>query len=146
MFSRYISKRYVDRSNLIRLINIAPNYVRRWQNMKVFNYQTIEATDVTETGASDVKVRWLISKDLGAPNFAMRLFEVAKGGCSPLHTHPWEHEVFVLEGEGIVCNGKKTTPFQPNDVVYVPPCEWHQFKNTGKQTLKFLCLIPNPKK
>lgn len=114
--------------------------------MKVFNYETIKSTDVTETGASDVKVRWLITKDLGAPNFAMRLFEVAKGGYSPLHTHPWEHEVFVLEGEGVVFDGKKTTPFQPCDVVYVPPGEWHQFKNTGKQTLKFLCLIPNPKK
>ncbi len=112
----------------------------------MFNYETIEATDVTETGALDVKVRWLISKDLGAPNFAMRLFEVAKGGFSPLHTHPWEHEVFVLEGEGVVFDGKKTTPFRPCDVVYVPPDEWHQFKNTGNKTLKFLCLIPNPKK
>ncbi len=112
----------------------------------MFNYETIEAKEVTETGASDVKVRWLITKDLGAPNFAMRLFEVGKGGYSPLHTHSWEHEVFVLEGEGVVFDGKKTTPFRPNDVVYVPPNEWHQFKNTGKQTLKFLCLIPNPKK
>ncbi len=114
--------------------------------MKVFNYETVNTENVTENGAFNVKVRWLIGKDVGAPNFAMRLFEVNKGGCSPLHTHPWEHEVFILEGEGAVFDGKKAFQFKPNDVVYVPPDEWHQFKNTGERTLKFLCLIPNQRK
>jgi quercetin dioxygenase-like cupin family protein len=82
---------------------------------------------------------------MGAPTFAMRLFEVEKGGCSPLHTHSWEHEAFILEGEGVVFDGEKATPFKANDVVFVPPDEWHQFKNTGTRTLKFLCLIPHPK-
>jgi quercetin dioxygenase-like cupin family protein len=112
----------------------------------VFNYKTVKAETVAESGACHVKIRWLISKDIGAPNFAMRLFEVTEGGYSPLHTHPWEHEVFILEGEGVVFDGKKATPFEPNDVVYVPASEWHQFKNTGHSTLKFLCLIPHPRK
>jgi len=114
--------------------------------VKVFNYETVKAENVAESGACNVKVRWLISKDIGAPNFAMRLFEVTEGGCSPLHTHPWEHEVFILEGEGAVFDGKTATPFKPNYVVYVPPDELHQFKNTGKHTLKFLCLIPHTRK
>jgi quercetin dioxygenase-like cupin family protein len=113
--------------------------------MKVFNYETVKSNDVEDSGASNVKVRWLITKDMGAPNFAMRLFEVEQGGFSPLHTHPWEHEVFILEGEGIVTDGKKATPLKPNDVVYTAPDEWHQFKNTGKNTFKFLCLVPHPK-
>ncbi len=113
--------------------------------MEIFNYKAVTTKTVEENGASNVKVRWLITKEMGAPNFAMRLFEVEKGGSSPLHTHPWEHEVFILEGGGVVFDGKKATPFKPNDVVFVPPDEWHQFKNTGKQTLKFLCLIPYPK-
>jgi quercetin dioxygenase-like cupin family protein len=112
--------------------------------VKIFNYETVKAENA-EGGAHNVKVRWLITKDLGAPNFAMRLFEVGPDGYSPLHTHPWEHEVFILEGEGAVFDGKKATPFKTNDVVFVPPDEWHQFKNTGKKTLKFLCLIPHPK-
>jgi quercetin dioxygenase-like cupin family protein len=114
--------------------------------MKVFNYETVKLENVKESGASNVKVRWLITKDMGAPTFAMRLFEVSEGGCSPLHTHPWEHEVFILEGEGVLFDGKKETHFKPNDVVYVALNEWHQFKNTGSQALKFLCLIPHPKK
>jgi quercetin dioxygenase-like cupin family protein len=114
--------------------------------MKVFNYENVKADPVSENGAVNIKVRWLITKDIGAPNFAMRLFEVAKGGYSPLHTHPWEHEVFILEGQGVVTGGKKATPFKPNDVVYVPPDERHQFKNTGAKTLKFLCLVPHSQK
>jgi len=112
----------------------------------VFNYETVKAKDVEDSWASNVKVRWLITKDMGAPNFAMRLFEVTPGGFSPLHTHPWEHEVFILEGEGVLFDGETATPFKRNDVVFVAPDEWHQFKNAGKQTLKFLCLIPHPKK
>jgi quercetin dioxygenase-like cupin family protein len=112
--------------------------------MKVFNYETVKANDA-EGGAYDVKVRWLLTKDMGANNFAMRLFEVQPGGYSPLHTHHWEHEVFILQGEGVVFDGEKTTPFKPNDVVFVPPDEMHQFKNTGNKALKFLCLIPHPK-
>ena len=112
--------------------------------MNVFNYETVAAKEV-EDGASRVKIRWLITQDMGAKNFAMRLFEVEPGGYSPLHTHPWEHEVFILKGEGIVFDGEKTTSFKADDVVFIPGEERHQFKNTGKKQLKFLCLIPNPK-
>jgi quercetin dioxygenase-like cupin family protein len=43
---------------------------------------------------------------MGAPNFVMRLFEIDPDGYSPFHTHAWEHEVFVLEGEGTVLTEK----------------------------------------
>jgi quercetin dioxygenase-like cupin family protein len=112
--------------------------------MKIFNYEMVNAKEV-EDGASRVKIRWLITQDMGAKNFAMRLFEVEPGGCSPLHTHPWEHEVFILKGEGVVFDGENSAPFKANDIVFIPSEERHQFKNTSKKQLKFLCLIPNPK-
>ena len=69
--------------------------------MKVFPYTDVEAKTADE-GAVRLKVRWLVTKDIGASNFAMRLFEMQPGGNSPLHSHDWEHEVFILEGEGTV--------------------------------------------
>jgi len=75
----------------------------------------------------------------------MRLFEIEPGGNSPLHNHPWEHEVFILEGEGVVFDGAKATPSKADNVIFIPPEERHQFKNTGKKLLKFLCLIPYSK-
>jgi quercetin dioxygenase-like cupin family protein len=109
--------------------------------MKVFPYQNVEAKDADE-GASKLKVRWLITKEMGAPNFAMRLFEMEPKGNSPFHSHPWEHEVFILEGEGIVISEEGDKKFKTSDVVFVLPNEKHQFKNTGTKTLRFLCLVP----
>ena len=115
------------------------------KHTKVFHYDAVEAKDAEE-GASKLKVRWLITKDIGAENFAMRLFEMDPGGYSPLHTHAWEHEVFILDGEGFVFDGEKERRFKASDVVFVPPNERHQFKNNGQKTLKFLCLVPYLKK
>ncbi len=109
--------------------------------MKVFNYTDIPAQKAEE-GAKDITVRWLITKDMGAENFAMRLFEMGAGGYSPYHRHDWEHEVFILEGEGIVKSEEKDIPFTPWAVIFIPPGEYHQFRNTGKKPVKFLCLIP----
>ncbi len=109
--------------------------------MKVFNYRKVKAEDAGE-GSFKTTVRWLLTKDLGAENFAMRLFEIEPGGYTPFHSHPWEHEVFVLEGEGLLVGEKKEEKFRTDDVVFVPPNEKHQFKNLGDKTLKFICLIP----
>jgi quercetin dioxygenase-like cupin family protein len=112
--------------------------------MKIFPYNTVKAEDAGE-GTSKVTIRWLITKKIGAKNFAMRLFEMEPGGYSPLHAHSWEHEVFILEGEGQVFDGEKATAFKAGDVVFMSPDEQHQFRNNGKKPLKFLCLIPYTK-
>jgi len=109
--------------------------------MRVSPYLGVEAKDAGE-GTFKLKVRWLITKEIGAPNFAMRLFEMKSGGYSPLHSHDWEHEVFILEGEGAVIGGGEQREFKPGDAVFIPPNEKHQFRNTGKKLVKFLCLVP----
>jgi quercetin dioxygenase-like cupin family protein len=109
--------------------------------MKILRYTDVKAEEADE-GASRLRVRWLITKDAGAQNFAMRLFEMEPGGHSPLHAHAWEHEVFVLEGEGTVIGDGGEKPIKPGNAVFVPPNERHQFRNEGKKTLKFLCVVP----
>ena len=89
-----------------------------------------------------MKVRWLITKEIGAENFAMRMFEVEPGGHSPLHSHPWEHEVFILNGEGIVLGGGQERKFTAGNVIFIPPNEKHQFRNNSQKTTKFLCIVP----
>jgi len=109
--------------------------------MKVFAFSDVEAKEADE-GASKLKVRWLITKEMGAPNFAMRLFEMEPNGNSPLHTHPWEHEVFVLEGEGIVVAKDGEKKIKAGSVIFIAPNELHQIKNNSEKILKFLCLVP----
>ena len=111
---------------------------------KSIHHKQIPISKVKEAGSEGVKVRWLINKENdGAENFAMRLFEIAPDGHTPKHSHNWEHEVYVLKGDGIVfCEGSENQ-LKSGYVVFVPPNVVHSFRNVGKGTLRFLCLVPH---
>ena len=111
--------------------------------MKVVHYERIESAPVEMDGAVGARTRCLIGQRDGAPNFTMRQFEIAPGGHTPQHAHDYEHEVFILEGTGVVLEGTLENPVRPGSVVFVPPNQPHQFRNTGPGPLKFLCLIPH---
>ncbi len=111
--------------------------------MKIQNYESMKQQPVTMEGSAGCQVRWLIGQNEHAPNFAMRQFEVAVGGHTPKHFHPYEHEVFVLRGQGQIMENDQSRPINAGDCIYVAPDEIHQFRNTGNQPLEFLCLIPN---
>lgn len=111
--------------------------------MKLNHYEEIEQKVVEMPGAEGCRVRWLVGQEDGATNFSMRQFEVVQGGFTPKHSHPYEHEVYVLAGNGTVLSGDKEHPIKSGDVIFVQPDEVHQFRNTGDSSLQFLCLIPN---
>jgi quercetin dioxygenase-like cupin family protein len=109
--------------------------------MKVTDYYKVPLEEVKEE-AEGVKIRWLISKKDQAENFAMRLFEIAPSGNTPYHTHNWEHEVFVLQGSGEAKIDGKIYPIKKDTVVFIQNNQKHWFKNTGKDLMKFICIIP----
>ena len=94
-------------------------------------------------GAAGCRVRWLIGEGDKAPTFAMREFEVEPGGHTPKHFHDYEHEVYVVAGHGTIVDGDHERPLAAGDVVFVAPNDVHQFRNTGTEPMRFLCLIPN---
>jgi quercetin dioxygenase-like cupin family protein len=79
------------------------------------------------------------SKD-GVPNYVMlhndpmqpgAVSHAAEGG----HTHPWDHVIYVLDGEAsIVCEGT-TYAVKAGDAVLVPPNVFHQWRNDTQTTL-----------
>ena len=109
---------------------------------KITHFEEVPPAPVTTEGATGATVRWLIAKEDGAPTFAMRLFELAPGGQTPLHTHTNEHEVFVLEGEGSIWREGKDVAVRHGTAIFVPGGEKHCFKNRGKSAFRFLCLVP----
>ena len=52
--------------------------------MKVVKSGDVAKVTVEVEGAKDVEIRRLICKEDGADNFAMRMFELKPGGCTPL--------------------------------------------------------------
>ena len=113
--------------------------------MKVKPIVVHEQKPVELEGAEGVRMRTLVGPDDGANIFHMRQFEVAPGGQTPHHRHDYEHEVLVLRGTGLVTGEQGEQPCGPGDVVWMPPNEPHQFRNTGSEPLEFICLIPAPK-
>ena len=112
--------------------------------MKIVHCDQIESVAVEQEGAEGCRIRCLIGPDDDAPSFSMRQFEVAPGGHTPQHAHAHEHEVFVLEGAGVVFDGDTEHALRPGTVVFVPPRQKHQFRNGGSAPFRFLCLIPHP--
>lgn len=110
--------------------------------MRIVRAADIEPHDMNMEGAEAVTMRVLVGAEEGAPTFVMRLFEVAPGGHTPMHKHAWEHEIFVLDGEGEVVTPEARVPLKPRTAAFVAPDEMHQFVNSGNQAFRFLCLIP----
>ncbi len=110
--------------------------------MKVVHESEVTREKVDMPGAEKVTIQWLIGEKDNPPNFFTRLFEVETGGCSPRHTHDYEHEVYVLDGRGTVFSVDGEKEIGPGSVVLVQPGEEHQFKNVGDGTLRFLCMVP----
>lgn len=101
-----------------------------------------EVEDVEMEGAVGVTVQWLLRKDHGVPNFEMRRFAVKRGGHTPHHKHDFEHEIYVMSGEGVLVHGGEEHPLHPEDVIYMPANDWHQFRNAGDADFVFMCLVP----
>ena len=111
--------------------------------MKVIHYDQVPLEPVNAEGSAGTMIRWLIAQRDGARNFALRMFEVEPGGHTPFHDHTWEHEVYVLSGNGFLRTERGDLPFAANDVIYVDPELRHAFHNSGADQLKFLCIIPH---
>jgi len=111
---------------------------------KIVDTDAFPAKPVEMDGVKGATIREVITAKDGAPNFAMRVFEVEAGGHTPLHHHPYEHEVFILEGAGEIETSEGAKDFKKGDAIFVPANALHQFRNTGEGAMKFICLIPAP--
>jgi len=102
-----------------------------------------KAVDVPlESVQEGIGIRWLIAEKDDAPNFAMRIIEIEPGVVFEPHHHPYEHEIYVLEGMGVVNGPDGDRVMKPGTVLLVPPDEPHGYQNTGYVTLRFICVIP----
>jgi quercetin dioxygenase-like cupin family protein len=99
--------------------------------MKHINYLDMEGEKMEEAGAQGVTVRTVIGQPDGAPNFSMRVISFQSDGATPAHSHPWEHEVFILKGTGTVEIDGKSVPLKPGDVVFIPGNSKHCFHSDG---------------
>ena len=100
------------------------------------DYEPVDAAEGLSKGV-------LLDESDGAPNFAMRRFELAPGAAVPRHTNAVEHEQYVLAGEYVVGIGDEEHTVSPGDALLIPAGAEHWYRNEGDDPGAFLCAVPN---
>jgi quercetin dioxygenase-like cupin family protein len=103
--------------------------------------------DVISVSPSGKKIHWLLTSEIGAPNFEMRYVEIppdAKPSMTASHAH--EHEVYVVSGHGLLAgkhNGRDyQTQLSAGDAVFIPGNEEHQWLTPFGESLVMICVVP----
>jgi len=97
---------------------------------------------VLNPDAKDASVKVLVGSNEGWDDHVMRVFELQVGGYTPKHTHDWPHINLVLEGSGILFLNGIENKVEAGAYAYIPSNELHQFKNSGNQVFRFICIVP----
>jgi quercetin dioxygenase-like cupin family protein len=108
--------------------------------MYVTDVNDPDAVCVTKSGN---RIHWMLTSEIGAPNFELRYVEIPPGGRSSHGSHPHEHEVFVVKGKGLVRGPDGESPLSPGMAVFVPGHEVHQWINgSDEEPFGFICVVP----
>lgn len=110
--------------------------------MPLKNVFDLQPEKVDVDGAIDVGMRVMLSEADGAPNFNLRVFDVKPGGNTPKHEHPYEHEIFILEGEGEMLLEGEIRKISKYDTALIPASTRHTIVNTGSSLLRLICIVP----
>jgi quercetin dioxygenase-like cupin family protein len=114
----------------------------RGDNMNIKHEFDVKKERFNDPDSNNVYISWLIGKDSKAPNFYMRKIQILTNGYTPHHKHPYEHEVYITKGEGLLIQDSVSTPLKTGDSLLIDPNEIHQFRNISNEPFEFLCLIP----
>ena len=75
----------------------------------------------------------LISLEDHPPTCTMTLSVIEPGKTSAHHIHPWEHEVYIIEGTGVLlCDGKEY-PVKQGDGMFIPGNVDHYTLNNARR-------------
>lgn len=110
--------------------------------MRIYHYSEMpdEAIGPDAPGARKRKLNDVES------SVSTAMIEVAPGGHTLRHSHPYEHTMYIVEGMGEARDENGNAPLSPGVFLYIRPDELHVVYNTGVKPLKFLTIEPTLKK
>lgn len=110
--------------------------------MIVANEKDVTATTIDNPQVKAAGIKALVGPEQGWDDYVMRIIELDKEGYSPAHAHPWPHINYMIEGDGTLLMGDKSYPVSAGAYAYVPAGTHHQFRNTGPNKFRFICIVP----
>lgn len=94
-------------------------------------------------GADKIFKQIPLARENGVPAYSFRVFTIKPGGHTPLHTHPYEHMNYIIEGEGYLTAQGKKHPVKKGDFALVLADEEHQYSNpSADKAMVMICAVP----
>jgi mannose-6-phosphate isomerase-like protein (cupin superfamily) len=81
--------------------------------------------------------RFLVNEDFGCLEVTQFVGTIPPGRA-PLHSHPYDEVVYVVEGEGVVHLAGRDTPIGPGSCIHLPSLREHCLENTGPTPMRVL--------
>ena len=104
-------------------------------------------SDIVEfAGDEGTKIRQYFSpENTGAKiNYSLAQFTLESEKKSRLHKITSSEIYYILEGQGEITIDNIIFKLAKNDSIFVPPSAKQFIRNTGKEDLKFLCIVYPP--
>jgi mannose-6-phosphate isomerase-like protein (cupin superfamily) len=96
-----------------------------------------------ETPSGERAYRILVDQELGCQQVTQFVASIPRSKV-PLHSHPYEGAIYVLEGEGTLWVGDQQARFGPGTSIYLPPGASHGVENRSSHRARLLGVIHPP--
>lgn len=97
---------------------------------------------VSAFGSTNTQMCWF-RKPPESSHFMLRRFEIGPKGHIGNHSHPEEHQIYILNGPiELIDQFGDVTRVEKDEFVYCPPQEIHGYRNPNDYPVAFICGIP----
>ena len=101
---------------------------------KINVYEDIEGTEYPAGRRTRVLVG--VDSPLQSSQYVIGTAMVHPGGGVPEHEHETEETYLIMSGTGVMIIDGEEVPIKADDVIYLPPMQKHELKNTGDTEMK----------
>lgn len=106
------------------------------------NKNELDVNKVDDKHAKNTKKRIVFSPEKNWESHVMRVFSMEENGQTYEHKHEWPHWIYILSGKGSINIGDETYSLTKDNYLFVPGGVKHYFKNEGKKTFEWICIVP----
>ncbi|MDQ2982838.1 MAG: cupin domain-containing protein [Actinomycetota bacterium] len=95
------------------------------------------ADQPTLVASPNRQFRYLVTQDVGCLDVTQFVGTIPPGRA-PDHSHTYDEVVYVVEGEGMLHIGEKSTPIAAGSCIHLPPLLEHCLENTGPAPMRVM--------